>query len=114
MAARGRANWEAGWEAQRGGASWAKTSQAGSAEGPRRRQSVGVSLLNGEGDRGQRNRDLGAAVQSRGLHIPRSPSLLCPPSPPSSAHRVQAQAEVTKLVQSCNATKEHIGDHETK
>lgn len=49
LAARGSANWEAGWEARRGGAGWAKTSQAGSAEAPRRRQPVGVSFLRGKG-----------------------------------------------------------------
>ena len=88
-----------GWgEARRGGASWAETSQAGSAEGPRHRQPVGVRLLKGgEGDRGQQNRDRSAAVQARGLHILRSLSLLRPPSLSSSGLRVREQAAITKL-----------------
>lgn len=107
MAARGSANWEVGWEARRGGASWAKTSQAGSAEGPGHCQPVGVSLLKRVGDRGQPNRCPSAAVQVRRLHIPKSPLLLSPLSP-------RAQAAVTKLVQSCNATEEHIHNHKKK
>lgn len=71
MAARGSANWEAWWEARRGGASRAKTSRTGSAEGPHSRlQPVGVSLLKGYGDR-----DGSAAVQPLWVHISRSPTL---------------------------------------
>lgn len=64
--------------------------------------------------RGQRpaeQRDPSAAVWDRGRHtLERSPSFLCPASPPSPAHRVRAQAVVTKLVQSFNAIQEHMRD----
>lgn len=48
--------------------------------------------LKGEGGEGggPRNRDSSAAVQARGLRAARSPSLLRPPSPPSSGRRVRA------------------------
>ena len=86
-----------GWrEARRRGEPRGETSQAGPVEGPRRRQPVGVSLVSREGDTGQQNRDPNAAVQARGLRIPRV-SLPRPPSPPSSGLRVRERAAVTKL-----------------
>lgn len=93
MAGRGRANWEVGWEALGGGASWAKTSQAGSAEGPG--PAVGVSLLKAR--RGQRSAEQRPSRSHAGSQAAHSEVTTAPPpsipARPGGGHKTRAKLQ---------------------